>query len=54
MADPNDEAALRELADSGIGEGDFGEDHAVPANLLELYEVLEWQEAVEREKGGGQ
>jgi hypothetical protein len=30
----------------GQQEGDDGADHAVPADLLELYEVLEWEAAV--------
>ncbi len=42
-----DGPVLDELAAAGIGEGDFGHDHAVPADLLELYEVREWQAAVE-------
>lgn len=36
---------LRALADAGIGEGDFDDDHGVPADLVELHEVLEWQAA---------
>jgi len=27
-------------------EGDDGADHSVPADLLELHEVLEWEKAV--------
>lgn len=38
---------LEELAAAGIGEGDFGESHETPLDLLELYEILEWQKAVE-------
>ena len=40
-----DAPALDLLADAEIGEGDFGESHDVPVDLLELYEVLEWQRA---------
>lgn len=41
-----DAAALDELARAGIGEGDFdGDDHGVPADLVELHEILEWQRA---------
>lgn len=41
-----DVPALEELAAEGIGEGDFdGHNHAVPRELLELYEVLEWEAA---------
>ncbi len=40
-----DGPALVELAVAGVGEGDFDGDHAVPADLLELYEVREWQAA---------
>jgi hypothetical protein len=43
---PQDAAALEELAAAGIGEGDFDGDHAVPAELVVLYEVLEWENAV--------
>jgi hypothetical protein len=43
---PQDAAALEELAAAGIGEGDFDGDHAVPADLVVLYEVLEWENAV--------
>ena len=32
-----------------VNEGDDGADHSTPAELLELYEVLEWQAAVEAE-----
>lgn len=39
------EAKLRELAEAGVGEGDFGDDHGVPADLVELHEILEWQAA---------
>jgi hypothetical protein len=47
-----DPAALDALAAAGIGEGDFdGDEHGVPADLVELYEVLEWQRAVA--EGGG-
>ena len=35
--------ALRSLQRQGIGEGDFGESHEVPADLIELSEVLEWE-----------
>jgi len=41
-----DAPALDELADAGVSEGDFGGYHDVPAGLLELYEVLEWQRAI--------
>lgn len=42
----DDAAALDALAAAGIGEGDFdGDEHGVPADLVELYEVLEWQRA---------
>ncbi len=45
-----DAPALDELAAAGIGEGDFdGHDHGVPAELVELHEVLGWQRAVESE-----
>jgi hypothetical protein len=43
---PTDDEALQELAEAGIGEGDFGESHVVPADLLELHEVLEYEEAL--------
>jgi hypothetical protein len=43
-----DTPALDALAAAGIGEGDFdGHDHGVPADLVELHEVIEWQRAVE-------
>jgi hypothetical protein len=42
----DDAAALDELAAAGVGEGDFGEAHWVPVGLVELYEVLEWENAV--------
>lgn len=43
---PGDAPALDELAAAGIGEGDFdGDQHGVPTDLVELYEVLEWQRA---------
>jgi hypothetical protein len=41
-----DRPALDALAAAGIGEGDFDGDHEVPADLIELYEVLEWENAV--------
>ena len=31
------------------GEGDDGESHVVPPDLLELYEIQEWEKAVEEE-----
>jgi hypothetical protein len=43
---PQEAAALEELAAAGIGEGDFDGDHAVPSDLVVLYEVLEWENAV--------
>lgn len=43
----DDAPALDALAAAGWGEGDDGADHHVPADLLELFEVLEWQTAVE-------
>jgi hypothetical protein len=43
----DDGPALLELAALDWGEGDDGASHEVPADLLELYEVLEWQRAVE-------
>lgn len=56
-ADPNEELppgvtaedapTLDAFAVEGIGEGDFGESHEVPADLIELGEVLEWQAATE-------
>lgn len=43
---PADAPALDALAAAGVGEGDFdGDQHGVPADLVELYEVLEWQRA---------
>lgn len=30
--------------------GDAGADHVVPPDLLELHQVLEWNEAVEQER----
>lgn len=42
----SDVPALEVLAAEGIGEGDFGESHHVPADLLTLHEVLEWEAAV--------
>ena len=49
MTDPEltELADIAELAELGIGEGDFDGDHSVPPDLMELYEVLEWQRAVE-------
>lgn len=41
------EAALKKLAEAGIGEGDFDDDHSVPADLVELHEILEWEAAVD-------
>lgn len=41
-SEPDD---LRALAAAGIGEGDFDDDHSVPADLVELHEILEWQAA---------
>lgn len=41
----DDATALDALAAAGVGEGDFGEDHHVPPDLLELHEVLEWEAA---------
>lgn len=40
-----DADALDELAAAGVGEGDFGEDHATPADLLELFEISEAKKA---------
>lgn len=46
-----DAPALDELAAAGIGEGDFnGDEHGVPTDLVELHEVLEWQQTI----GAGQ
>ena len=42
----DDKDALNELHWAGWGEGDSGESHEVPADLLELHEVLEWEAAV--------
>jgi len=36
-----DAEALRELADAGIGEGDFDDDHSTPSDFLYAYECLE-------------
>ncbi len=44
-----DKQALDALAAAGVGEGDFDGDHAVPAELVELHEILEWQAAVDAE-----
>lgn len=42
----DDALELDALARAGVGEGDFdGDDHGVPVDLVELYEVLEWQGA---------
>lgn len=42
-----DTEALRALAAAGVGEGDFeGDEAGVPADLVQLYEVLEWENAV--------
>jgi hypothetical protein len=46
-----DAPALDELAAAGWGEGDDGAPHEVPLDLLELYEVLEWQRAVAEAEG---
>jgi hypothetical protein len=43
----DDAAALGELAAAGVGEGDFGESHDVPADLVELHEVIEYESAAE-------
>jgi hypothetical protein len=44
----DDAPALDDLAAAGIGEGDLAGDEAgVPTDLVELYEVLEWQRACE-------
>ena len=40
-----DAPALDELAAAGIGEGDFDDDHGVPADLVELSEIQEWLDA---------
>lgn len=44
----HDPAGLAVLAAAGIGEGDFAtdEDLWVPPDLVELYEVMEWENAV--------
>jgi hypothetical protein len=58
----DDALALDQLAQAGIGEAGFGEDPHVPADLLELGEVLAWQadappvsdaEAAAREEAAG-
>jgi len=36
----------------GRQEGDDGEDHTVPGDLLELYEVLEWEAATAGQEAG--
>lgn len=41
-----DAPALDDLAAAGIGEGDFGENHHVPAELIELGEAIEYVAAV--------
>jgi hypothetical protein len=42
----HDPDGLAELATAGIGEGDFDDDHSVPADVLELHEIFEWENAV--------
>lgn len=42
----SEQEQLEELAAAGIGEGDFDDDHSVPAELLELHEVLEFEAGV--------
>ena len=47
-----DLVALDELTHAGVGEGDFdGDVHGVPPELVELYEVLEWENAVAAGEG---
>ena len=47
-----DPVALDTLAEAGIEEGDFnGDEHGVPSDLVELYEVLEWDNAVADSEG---
>jgi hypothetical protein len=50
--DGHDPDALDALERAGIGEGDFdGDVHGVPTHLVELYEVLEWDNAVAHAEG---
>jgi len=35
-----------------LGEGDDGPEHAVPPDLLELHEVLEWQAVQKKPQEG--
>lgn len=47
-----DPAELVELERAGVGEGDFdGDDHGVPADLVDLYGVLEWENAIAAGEG---
>lgn len=45
------EEELAELAAAGVGEGDFGGNHHVPSDALELYEVMEWENGVAHTEG---
>lgn len=48
-----DKPALDALAAAGVHEGELdpADAHDVPADLVELYEVMEWQAAADAEGG---
>jgi hypothetical protein len=47
----DDGPALQELADAGIGEGDFGGHPHVPYDAMVAYQAMEWANAVAHAAG---